>query len=59
MGEAMNIIEMMREKIALVKGLPDKMILGIAARKIYGTLIIPEKSLKKFSISSDCTYPAK
>ena len=35
MNEAMNLIEGLREKIALVKGLHGKMILGVAARKIY------------------------
>ncbi len=35
-GEAMNLIEGMKVKLALVKGLPDKMMLGIAARKIVG-----------------------
>lgn len=36
MDEAMNLIEGMREKIAFVKGLHGKMILGVAAGKIYG-----------------------
>lgn len=36
MDEAMNLIEGMREKIALVKGLHGKMVLGVAARKIDG-----------------------
>ncbi len=33
-NEAMNLIEGMRQKIALVKGLHGKMILGVAAKKI-------------------------
>jgi AAA+ ATPase superfamily predicted ATPase len=35
-GEAMNLIEGLKEKLALVKDLPDKMMLGVAARKILG-----------------------
>ncbi len=34
--EAMYLIEKMKEKLDLVKGLPDKMTLGVAARKIDG-----------------------
>ncbi len=35
MDEAMNLIEKMKEKLTLVKGLPGKMVLGVAARKVY------------------------
>lgn len=36
MSEAMNLIEEMKGKLALVKDLPEKMMLGVAARKIMG-----------------------
>jgi len=36
MGEAMNLIEEMKGKLALVKDLPEKMMLGVAAQKIMG-----------------------
>jgi len=36
MGEAMNLIEEMKGKLALVKDLPAKMMLGVAARNILG-----------------------
>lgn len=35
-GEAMNLIEELKGKLAFVKDLPDRMMLGVAARKIIG-----------------------
>ncbi len=52
MDEAMNLIEKMKEKLDLVKGLPGKMILGIAAMKVYDKEIIRSKGFYAWDLDS-------